>query len=57
MQNKKTGIREIHNYLSDNLLTDVVYDHDILIPHDISEKTGMCIQLKRLFGVGQSFKF
>ncbi len=28
MQNKKTGIREIHDYLSDNLLTDVVYDHE-----------------------------
>lgn len=52
MQNKKTGIREIHDYLSDNLLTDVVYDHDILIPHDISEKNGNVYSVKTAFWCG-----
>lgn len=48
---------KINDYLSANLLTNMVYDHDILIPLDDLGNTGRRIQLKQLFGVGLSYKF
>lgn len=48
---------KINDYLSANLLTNLVYDHDILIPLDDEGNTGRRIQLKQLFGVGLSYKF
>ncbi len=48
---------KINDYLSANLLTNLVYDHDILIPLDDLGNTGRRIQLKQLFGVGLSYKF
>jgi len=48
---------KINDYLSANLLTNLVYDHDILIPIDDEGNTGRRVQLKQLFGVGLSYKF
>ena len=48
---------KINDYLSANLLTNLVYDHDILIPIDDEGNTGRRIQMKQLFGVGLSYKF
>lgn len=48
---------KINDYLSANLLTNLVYDHDILIPLDDQGNTGRRVQLKQLFGVGLSYKF
>ncbi len=48
---------KINDYLSANLLTNLVYDHDILIPLDNQGNTGRRVQLKQLFGVGLSYKF
>ncbi|SHE99868.1 Protein of unknown function [Mariniphaga anaerophila] len=48
---------KINDYLSANLLTNLVYDHDILVPVDDEGNTGRRIQLKQLFGVGLSYKF
>ena len=48
---------KINDYLSANLITNMIYDHDILIPLDDEGNTGRRIQLKQLFGVGLSYKF
>lgn len=48
---------KINDFLSANLLTNLVYDHDILIPVDDKGNTGRRIQLKQLFGVGLNYKF
>ena len=48
---------KINDYLSANLMTSLIYDHDILIPIDDEGNTGRRIQLKQLFGVGLSYKF
>jgi hypothetical protein len=48
---------KINDFLSANLITNLIYDHDILIPIDDSGNTGRRIQLKQLFGVGLSYKF
>jgi len=48
---------KINDFLSANLLTNLVYDHDILIPIDNEGNTGRRVQLKQLFGVGFSYKF
>jgi hypothetical protein len=48
---------KINDFLSANLLTNLIYDHDILIPVDDEGNTGRRIQLKQLFGVGLSYKF
>lgn len=48
---------KINEFLSANLLTNMVYDHDILIPLDDEGNTGRRVQLKQLFGVGLSYKF
>ncbi len=48
---------KINDYLSANLLTNLIYDHDILIPIDDEGNTGRRVQLKQLFGVGLSYKF
>jgi hypothetical protein len=48
---------KINDFLSANLLTNLVYDHDILIPIDEEGNTGRRVQLKQLFGVGLSYKF
>lgn len=48
---------KINDYLSANLFTNLVYDHDILIPIDDEGNTGRRIQMKQLFGVGLSYKF
>ena len=48
---------KINDYLSANLMTTLIYDHDILVPIDDEGNTGRRIQLKQLFGVGLSYKF
>ena len=48
---------KINEFLSANLLTNLIYDHDILIPLDDQGTTGRRVQLKQLFGVGLSYSF
>jgi hypothetical protein len=48
---------KINDFLSANLLTNLIYDHDILIPVDDEGNTGRRVQLKQLFGVGLSYKY
>ncbi len=48
---------KINDYLSSNLLTNLVYDDDILIPLDNEGNKGKRVQMKQLFGVGLSYKF
>lgn len=53
---------KINEYLSANLLTNMIYDDDIKVPVDrnndgIIDGTGRRIQLKQLFGAGLSIKF
>ncbi len=48
---------KINDYLSANFITNLIYDHDILIPLDDEGHTGRRIQLKQLLGVGLSYKF
>jgi len=48
---------KINDYLSANLMTSLIYDHDIWIPIDDAGNEGRRIQLKQLFGVGLSYKF
>ena len=48
---------KINDFLSANLLTNLVYDHDVLVPVDNEGNTGRRIQFKQLFGVGLSYKF
>ena len=48
---------KINEYLSANLLTNLIYDHDILIPLDNEGNVGRRVQFKQLFGVGLNIKF
>lgn len=53
---------KINEYLSANLLTNMIYDDDIQVPIDsnddgIIDGKGRRIQLKQLFGAGLSLKF
>jgi hypothetical protein len=48
---------KINEYLSANLLTNLIYDHDILIPLDDQGNVGRRVQFKQLFGVGLNIKF
>lgn len=53
---------KINEYLSANLLTNMIYDDDIKVPIDsnddgVIDGTGRRIQLKQLFGAGLSVKF
>ena len=53
---------KINEFLSANLLTNVIYDDDILVPVDrnndgIIDGKGRRLQLKQLFGAGLSLKF
>jgi hypothetical protein len=48
---------KINDYLSANFITNLIYDHDILVPLDDSDRKGRRIQLKQLLGVGLSYKF
>jgi hypothetical protein len=48
---------KINEYLSANFLTNMIYDHDILIPIDDQGNKGRRVQWKQLFGAGLSFKF
>lgn len=48
---------KINDYLSANFSTNLIYDHDILIPVDDQGNTGRRIQLKQVLGVGFSYKF
>ncbi len=48
---------KINDFLSANFLSNLIYDHDILIPLDDSGKTGRRVQFKQLLGVGLSYKF
>ena len=48
---------KINDYLSANLLTSMIYDHDIMIPIGDEGRTGRRIQFKQLFGLGLSYKF
>ena len=43
--------------LSANLLTTLIYDHDVLMPLDDQGNTGRRIQFKQLLGVGLSYNF
>ncbi len=47
---------KINDFLSANLISNLIYDHDILIPQDDGSESRK-IQLKQLFGVGLSYKF
>jgi len=48
---------KINEFLSANLLTNLIYDHDILIPLDDEGNVGRRVQFKQLFGVGLNIKF
>lgn len=48
---------KINDYLSANFITNLIYDHDILVPLDDTGRKGRRIQLKQLLGVGLSYKF
>ncbi len=48
---------KINDYLSANFSTNLIYDHDILVPVDDQGNTGRRIQLKQVLGVGFSYKF
>lgn len=48
---------KINEFLSANLLTNLIYDHDILIPVDDQGNKGRRVQFKQLFGVGLSYTF
>lgn len=53
---------KVNEYLSANLVTNLIYDNDIKIPIDkdndgVIEATGPRIQFKELFGVGLNVKF
>lgn len=48
---------KINEYLSANFLTNMIYDHDIMIPIDDQGNKGRRVQWKQLFGAGLSFKF
>lgn len=48
---------KINKFLSANIVTNMIYDHDILIPLDNQGNKGRRVQWKQLFGAGLSFKF
>jgi hypothetical protein len=48
---------KINDYLSANFSTNLIYDHDVLIPIDDQGNTGRRVQLKQVLGVGLSYKF
>lgn len=48
---------KINDYLSANFITNLIYDHDILVPLNDSDRKGRRVQLKQLLGVGISYKF
>lgn len=48
---------KINKFLSANFITNMIYDHDILIPLDDAGNKGRRVQWKQLFGAGLSFKF
>ncbi len=48
---------KINKFLSANIVTNMIYDHDILIPIDDAGNKGRRVQWKQLFGAGLSFKF
>jgi hypothetical protein len=48
---------KINDYLSASFSTNLIYDHDILIPIDDQGNQGRRIQLKQVLGVGFSYKF
>jgi hypothetical protein len=48
---------KINDYLSASFSTNLIYDHDILIPIDDQGNTGRRIQLKQVLGVGLSYSF
>ena len=53
---------KINDFLSANLVTNLIYDDDILIPIDenddgIAEGMGRRVQFKEMFGIGLNYKF
>jgi len=53
---------KVNEYLSANLITNLIYDDDIKVPIDenedgIIESTGPRIQFKEMFGIGLNIKF
>lgn len=48
---------KINKFLSANFITNMIYDHDIIVPIDDEGGKGRRVQLKQLFGAGLSFKF
>ncbi|MCL1821503.1 MAG: DUF3078 domain-containing protein [Prolixibacteraceae bacterium] len=48
---------KINKFLSANIISNMIYYHDILIPLDETGRTGRRMQWKQLFGAGLSFKF
>ncbi|MCW0481579.1 DUF3078 domain-containing protein [Gaoshiqia sediminis] len=53
---------KINDYLSANVVTNLIYDDDVKVPIDdnndgIAERSGSRVQFKELFGVGLNLKF
>ncbi|MDX9880986.1 MAG: DUF3078 domain-containing protein [Prolixibacteraceae bacterium] len=53
---------KINSFMSANLITNLIYDHDIKIAVDknndgVADAVGPRIQFKELFGIGLNFKF
>jgi hypothetical protein len=48
---------KINDYLSASFTTNLIYDHDILIPIDDQGNQGRRIQLKQILGIGFSYRF
>ncbi len=48
---------KINDYLSANFSTNLIYDHDVLVPIDKQGNTGRRVQLKQVLGIGFSYKF
>ena len=48
---------KINDYLSANLITNLIYDDDVDIAIDNNDNGGPRVQFKELFGVGLSLKF
>ncbi len=48
---------KINDFMSALIKTNMIYDHDILVPLDEFGNTGRRIQLKQVLGVGFSYRF
>ncbi|MGE5394028.1 MAG: DUF3078 domain-containing protein [Candidatus Saccharibacteria bacterium] len=53
---------KVNDYLSANLITNLIYDDDIKVPIDVNEsgqiiRSGPRVQFKEMFGIGLNIKF